>query len=84
MDGAFGCTACGGDRSHEELVDEVFYISEQYVLITNVPASVCNRCGDLTFSADTVEQVRVLAHSETECAKSIRLNVFEFQQQSGR
>ena len=82
MDETFGCTVCGGDQCHEELAEEVFHIGEQYVLVTNIPAAVCNRCGDLTFSADTVEQVRALAHSETEPAESIRLNVFEFQQQS--
>ena len=82
MDEAFGCTVCGGDRCHEELVEEVFHIGEQYVLVDRIPAAVCNRCGDLTFSADTVEQVRVLVHGETEPAKSIRLNVFEFRHQS--
>ena len=61
---------------------EVFHIGDKHVLVTNIPASVCNRCGDATFSADTVEQVRALAHSETEPAVSIRLNVFKFQQQS--
>ena len=82
MDEVFGCTVCGADECHEELVDEIFHIGNQYVLVDRIPAAVCNRCGDLTFSADTVEQVRLLVHGETEPVKSIPLNVFEFRNAS--
>ena len=82
MEEAFGCAVCGSDGHHEELVEEVFHIEDQYVLVDHIPAAVCNRCGDLTFSAETIEQVRVLVHGETEPAKSIPLRVFEFRHQS--
>ena len=78
---AFGCAVCGSDSYREEFVEEVFHIDDQYILVDRIPAVVCNRCGDLTFSAETIEQVRVLVHGETEPAKSIPLNVFEFQHQ---
>lgn len=78
MDEASSCTVCGAGGWREKLVEEVFRIGERYVLVDHIPAAVCNRCGDLTFSADTVEQVRVLVHSEVKPVKSIPLSVFEF------
>ena len=74
----FRCSVCGADECHEEKVEEVFHLGDQYVLVDNMPAAVCNRCGDMTFSADTVERVRVLVHGQTRPAKSIPLSVFEF------
>ena len=78
MEEAFGCAVCGADECHEELVEEIFHIGEQYVLVDHIPAAVCDRCGDLTFSAETVEQMRILVHGETKPERSVALSVFKY------
>ena len=40
------CTICGSDERQEKLAEEVFRIDGQYVLVDQIPANVCNRCGE--------------------------------------
>ena len=44
------CSICGAREGREELVDEVFRIDGKYVLVDHIPARVCARCGEVTFS----------------------------------
>ena len=74
----FTCSVCGAEESREELVDEVFRIDGKYVLVDHIPASVCARCGEETFSRETTERVRLLVHGKAKPTKSIALKVFEF------
>jgi YgiT-type zinc finger domain-containing protein len=72
------CTACGADRSRDELVDEVFRVDERYVLVGGIPARVCVRCGAQSFSRETTERVRRMLHGHAEPTRSIPLGIFEF------
>ena len=74
----FTCAVCGAVESREELVNEVFQIDEKYVRIDHIPARVCIRCRDETFSCETTEKVRLLVHGQAKPAKSIALEIFEF------
>ena len=72
------CPVCHSEENHHELVDEVFQVDGQYVLIGGVPAIVCSRCGEQAFSRKTVERARLIAHSETKPAEMVSMRVFEF------
>ena len=74
----FTCSICGARESREEFVEEVFRIDGKYVLVDRIPASVCARCGEETFSRETTERVRVMVHGQAQPTKSIALKVFEF------
>ena len=74
----FTCSVCGARDSHEELVEEVFRIDGKYVLVDRIPAMVCTRCGEESFSRETTERIRLMVHGRTEPTKSIALKVFEF------
>lgn len=58
------CPVCHFDETREDTVEEVFCIGGDYVLVRGIPAKVCIRCGELTFAAETVEQVRLAARGE--------------------
>lgn len=60
----FRCHVCGATEARQALVDEVFVINERHVLVEGIPANVCTRCGEATFSRDTTEQVRFMVHGE--------------------
>ena len=74
------CPVCGADESREELVEEVFRVDERYVAVDRIPARVCGRCGDRTFSRETTERIRRMVHGPAEPTRSVALGVFEFTQ----
>ena len=74
----FTCSICGAREGREEFVEEVFRIDGKYVLVDRIPASVCARCGEETFSRETTERIRVMVHGQAQPTKSIALKVFEF------
>ncbi len=74
----FSCAACQSEECREELVEEVFKVDGQYVLVGGVPSMVCLRCGEQTFSSETAERVRLLVHGEVEATKLISMRVYEF------
>ena len=49
----FRCAVCRHTESREELVEKMFHTDERYVLVERIPASVCARCGEPTFSRET-------------------------------
>lgn len=47
-----------------EQVDEGFDIDGRRVLVEDIPAQVCTRCGEATFSRETTERIRRIVHGE--------------------
>ena len=74
----FTCSVCGAGDSREELVEEVFRIDGKYALVDRIPATVCARCGEGSFSRETTERIRLMVHGRAEPTKSVALKVFEF------
>jgi len=74
----FLCSVCHSQESREEPVAEIFQIDGKYVLVDRIPATVCSRCGEETFSRETTEKVRLLVHGQAKPTKAIALEVFEF------
>ena len=71
----FSCQVCGGTAARNEFVSEVFTVDGRRVLVEHIPAQVCERCGEPTFSRETTESVRRLVH-EARPAKTVSLDVF--------
>jgi len=72
------CDVCGNATFHEELLEEVFRIDGQMVMVERVPARVCDRCGEATFERETVEQVRRTVHGGNQPTRHASLDVFAF------
>ena len=74
----FKCHVCGGKSARSEFVSEVFTLEgERRALVEHIPAQVCERCGEATFSRDTTEQIRRLVHGSARPGKTVPLDVFE-------
>ena len=73
-----GCSICHSDGSREEAVDEVFHVDGRYVLVNGIPATICARCGEQTFSRETVEKVRLMVRVEAKPSESVSMDVFNF------
>jgi HTH-type transcriptional regulator/antitoxin MqsA len=74
----FACLVCSANESREEFVDEVFCVEGQYVLVGSIPAEVCERCGEQSFSRETAERVRILVQDEAEVEKLVPMRVYDF------
>jgi len=74
----FRCHVCGSLEAKEEYTDEVFQIEHKHLLVENVPALVCVRCGEKTFSRETTEKVRTLIHGEAQPTKSVPMEAFTY------
>ena len=72
------CTICGSAERQQKLVEEVFRIDGQYVLVDHIPVHVCTRCGEETFSRETTDRIRKLVRGEASPTRSIAVRVFEF------
>ena len=72
----FRCHVCGNTTAKSDFVSEVFVIDGRRVLVENIPAQICERCGEATFSRETTEQVRRLVHGEGQPSKTVPLDVF--------
>jgi YgiT-type zinc finger domain-containing protein len=72
------CYVCGSTHFTEKLVNEIFEINGQYVLVENIPAQVCSQCGEVTFSGETSEKVRLIVHGNQKPSKSLQVDVFAF------
>lgn len=72
----FQCHVCGNTTARSELVSEVFTVEGRRVLVEKIPAQVCTRCGESTFSREVTEKIRVLVHGEAAPARTVPLDVF--------
>ncbi len=72
------CAVCHAEENRNELVEEVFRVDGRYVLVDSIPAVVCSRCGEQTFSRETVEKVRLMVHGEAKAIRSLPMQVFRF------
>ena len=71
------CIVCSSTETGTEMVEEVFKVDGRYVLVGGVPSTVCQRCGERSFSRETTEKVRQLVHGQAEAAKSVPMQVYE-------
>jgi HTH-type transcriptional regulator/antitoxin MqsA len=74
----FRCHVCGSQSAHEALVSEVFRIEGRPVLVENIPAQVCDRCGETIFKKETTEKIRRMVHGEDKPVRSVRMDVFAY------
>lgn len=74
----FICSVCGAKECRQELIDEVFRVEVEYVLVDSIPAMVCVRCGEQTVSRETAERVRLMVHGEAKATRSVPMQVFDY------
>jgi len=72
----FQCHVCGNTTGKSELVNEVFTVDGRRILVEHIPAEVCARCGEATFSRETAEKIRQLVHGAARPSRTVPLDVF--------
>ncbi len=72
------CQVCCSTEAYQALVNEVFVINGKYVLVEGIPANICARCGEATFSRETTEQIRRMVHGEAQPVRAVAMEVFTY------
>lgn len=76
----FKCHVCGSEQGKAEKVVQIFFIDDKPMIVEDVPATVCSRCGEAILDISTVEKIRQMAYGNTRPIRSIMADVFEFPQ----
>ena len=72
------CYFCKG-RVSEQKVKVDFRWGEELVVIEDVPAEVCEQCGEKYLDADVYKEMERLAKGRTKPLHSTTVNVFKFE-----
>ncbi|MEW5932255.1 MAG: type II toxin-antitoxin system MqsA family antitoxin [Bacillota bacterium] len=71
------CSFCGG-RVREKLVMVDYRIGDKLVIVEDVPAGVCEQCGEQYFTAFVAKALEGLAHSEEAVQRTMTVPVKVF------
>jgi YgiT-type zinc finger domain-containing protein len=72
----FQCHVCKNVSASHALVSEVFAVDSRRVLVERIPAEVCDRCGEPTFSSETTEKIRNLVRGSSIPVRTDALDLF--------
>lgn len=64
------CVFCGGDVK-EDIVTLDLRVGNRLLVIEDVPAEVCQKCGEKTFSPETTKMIQVIARDKPTPIKEI-------------
>jgi HTH-type transcriptional regulator / antitoxin MqsA len=71
------CVFCGGKLEHKN-VTFIYDEDNHYILVENVPAEVCEKCGEKIFAPKVTEELLKFAREKTKPSKTIQVPVFEY------
>ena len=71
------CDICGG-AMHNQETNYTLKINDRFVVVENVPAKVCQQCGEILYSPDVVERLQNTIWNNREPEKTIETPVFDF------
>lgn len=68
------CEICG-IQMQEKLIKQDFWIRDELIVVKDVPAGVCPRCGEKVVKADVGRLIEKLIENSERVAKSPRISV---------
>ena len=71
------CIFCGG-RVVKKRVTFSYEGDSKYLLVMNVPAEVCTKCGEKTYSPKVTDELLRFAKEKFKPVKTIKVPVFDY------
>jgi HTH-type transcriptional regulator/antitoxin MqsA len=71
------CVFCGGDVE-KKLVTFTQDDGEKYLIVEHVPAEVCNRCGEKSYSPEVTDALLKIGKNRTKPIKTVEVPIFDF------
>ena len=73
------CYFCGA-KIKDEAVQVDFWWGEKLIIFKEVPAEVCQQCGEKFFDAKIYKEMERMSRAEAKPSKSITVNVIDFKE----
>ena len=71
------CVFCGGKAVNKK-VTFVYESDERFFFVKHVPAEVCTKCGEKTYTPKVTDELLKYAKEESKPAKIVKVPVFNF------
>ena len=71
------CFFCGG-RLEKKIVTFYYEEDNKYLLVENVPAEICMKCGEKIYSPQVTDELLKFARDKFKPVKSIKIPVFDY------
>jgi len=71
------CHFCGGEVEERRITTDYRWGEQLVAVIENVPAGVCQVCGEQYFKAEVIKVMEKLAHSEEKPQKVLQVPLRE-------
>lgn len=72
------CEVCGNTAFHDDHAEEISHIHRDYVMIEHVPALICDRRGEASFSRETVERVRLAVREGRGIGRCVTMDILAY------
>lgn len=72
------CEVCGVGERQEKAIRYCLAVGEQFVVVENVPAFVCDRCGETTLQPNVVERLQNTVWSSNRPVRLLETRVYDF------
>jgi YgiT-type zinc finger domain-containing protein len=76
------CVFCGGETEYKE-VTFIYEGEDNYIVVKNVPAEVCERCGERMYTPEITEELLKFAQYRFKPTKTIQIPVFDYTEKIG-
>ena len=74
------CVFCGGETEPKSVTFS-YEEGDKFLLVEHVPAEVCTRCGEKTYSPEVTDHLLEIARLKHTPVKTIPVPVFDFAEQ---
>jgi len=74
------CVFCGGKVENKK-VSFVYDDGDKYLLVENVPAEVCTKCGEKIYSPEIANELLKYARKKYPPIKTVEMPVYDFSEQ---
>ena len=71
------CAFCGG-KTEKGKVTFVYEDEDKYLFVENVPAEICTKCGEKTYSPEVTDKLLEFAKNKFKPEKIIKVPVLNF------
>ncbi|HHT9133533.1 MAG TPA: YgiT-type zinc finger protein [Candidatus Avalokitesvara rifleensis] len=71
------CTFCGGEVEKKRVTFS-YEKADKFLLVENVPAEVCAKCGEKTYSPEVTDELLRFAKAGAKPQKTLQVPVFDF------
>ena len=72
------CEVCGGGEKRDRRIRYSLPLDDKLFVIDNVPATVCDRCGETTLSPEVTEHLQQTAWGSRTPARVIEAEVYDY------